>query len=127
MFKNAWFDRFARKQGVADNALIELVVRAERGLIDADLGGGVIKQRLARAGAGRSGGLRAIILYRRSERAFFFYGFAKGKVDNIGEDEEIAFKKAAAYVLRLSDKQLAELIAAGKFVEVHGHGEKISK
>lgn len=63
IFMNAWFERFARKQRITDAALIDAVRRAERGQIDADLGGGVIKQRVARAGQGKSGGYRTIILY----------------------------------------------------------------
>ena len=57
IFKNAWFERFARKQKIQDAALREAVHRREQGLIDADLGGGIIKQRLARPGQGRSGAL----------------------------------------------------------------------
>lgn len=77
VFKNAWFERFSRKQRIPDQVLLEAVDRAERGVIDADLGGGVIKQRIARKGRGKSGGFRTVILYRASERAFFVYGFAK--------------------------------------------------
>ena len=60
-----------RKQRITDAALIEAVRRAERGQIDADLSGGVIEQRVARAGQGKSGGFRTIILYRQERRAFF--------------------------------------------------------
>lgn len=125
VFKNAWFERFARKQGIADKALLEAVERAEQGLVDADLGGGVIKQRVARPGRGKSGGFRTIVLYRTAERAFFVYGFAKSDRDNIDDDEEAMFKKAAGYVLGLSDAPLAELIGKGQFTEVHDHGEEI--
>jgi hypothetical protein len=125
VFKNAWFERFARRQRVPDEALLEAVERAERGQIDANLGGGVIKQRVARKGRGKSGGYRTIILYRSAERAFFVYGFAKSDRDNIKDDEEAQFKKAAAHVLGLSDMQLAKLIDKSLFVEVHGNGEKI--
>ncbi len=55
IFKNTWFERYARKQRITDSALIDAVRRAERGQIDADLGGGVIKQRVARAGQGEVG------------------------------------------------------------------------
>src|SRR3546814_12231211 len=103
VFKNAWFERVARKQGIADEALLEAIARAKRGLIDADLGGGVIKQRVARPGQGKSGGFRAIILYRTAERAFFVYGFSRNDRGNIDDNEEVAFKKAAGYVLGLSD------------------------
>ncbi|RAR56731.1 RelE toxin of RelEB toxin-antitoxin system [Onishia taeanensis] len=56
IFKNAWFERFAKKQKLEDAALRDAIRRADQGLIDADLGGGVIKQRVARPGQGKSGG-----------------------------------------------------------------------
>jgi hypothetical protein len=87
----------------------------------ADLGGGVLKQRVARKGQGKSGGFRTIILYRRAERAFFVYGFAKSDRDNITEYEETQFKKAATYVLELTNEQLAKLIEEGQFMEVLEH------
>lgn len=127
LFKNAWFERFARKQGIADSALQKAVERADRGLVDADLGGGVIKQRLARPGHGKSGGFRTIIFYRTAERAFFVYGFAKSDQTNIDKNEEAAFKKAAEYVLGLSETHLSQLISTGQFIEVHNHGQEISE
>lgn len=69
-FKNAWFERFARKNRISDKALREVVELADKGLISADLGSGVIKQRLARRGGGKSGGYRTIIFYRVAEKAF---------------------------------------------------------
>jgi len=125
VFKNAWFERFSRKQHISDKALLEAVERAENGQVDADLGGGVIKQRIARKGQGKSGGFRTVILYRTGERAFFVYGFAKSDRDNIDDDEEVQFKKAAVHVLGLADEQLAELIGKGHFSEVLENGEKI--
>src|SRR6266436_7057973 len=82
IFKSRWFERFARKEGIADAALRDAVSRAEKGQIDADLGGGVIKQRIARPGQGRSKGYRTIILFRHRARAFFVYGFAKNQRAN---------------------------------------------
>jgi hypothetical protein len=122
---NAWFVRFARKQRLSHVALAEAVERAETGLIDADLGGGVIKQRVARAGQGRSGGYRTIILYRRAALAVFVYGFAKSERANVDAEEIAAFRAAAVHVLRLSDVQVAALIAKGQFVEVHGDDQKV--
>lgn len=126
IFKNAWFERFARKQKIQDDMLLEAVLRAEQGLIDADLGSGVIKQRVARPGQGRSGGYRTLILYRQTHRAFFVYGFAKSQQANIGKEEETAFKKAARHVLELTDDQLAALIQNGQFSEVEQDGETVS-
>src|SRR5215472_10228570 len=83
---------------------------AEKGQVDADLGGGVIKQRIARPGQGKSGGYRTIIFFRRSDRAVFAYGFAKSDRANIDADEEEQFKEAAGHVLRLTEKEIDELL-----------------
>lgn len=98
--------------------LREAVRRADQGLIDADLGNGVIKQRIARPGAGRSGGFRTLLLYRQGERAFFVYGFAKSRQSNISRAERDAFRKAASHVLDLTDEQLQKLIEQGQFTEI---------
>lgn len=74
---NRWFQRFAAKERISNASLIEAIGRADRDLIDADLGGGVIKQRVARPGQGRSGGYRTLILFRVGRRAVFAFGFAK--------------------------------------------------
>ncbi|AFK64426.1 hypothetical protein TKWG_24305 [Advenella kashmirensis WT001] len=65
--------------------------------------------------------------YRIAERAFFVYGFSKNNRDNIDDDEEAAFKKAAGYVLGLSDSDLAELIDQKQFTEVHDHDKETPK
>lgn len=122
VFKNAWFERFSRKHKVADDALLEAIHRAEQGLIDADLGGGVIKQRVARPGQGKSGGYRTIILYRQESRAFFVYGFAKSQQANISDDEKAAFKQAAQHILSLSDGTLITMLEKGQFLEVDDNG-----
>jgi hypothetical protein len=82
IFKTKWLARFARQQRIEDRSLAEAIARASRGLADADPGGGVIKQRVARPGQGRSGGHRLLIAYREGERAVFLYGFAKNERDN---------------------------------------------
>ena len=83
IFKSRWFERLSRKECIADVAIADAVARAEKGQIDADLGGGVIKQRIARPGQGRSKGCRTIILFRRGAKAFFVYGFSKSQRANI--------------------------------------------
>jgi len=118
IFKSRWFLRFARKEGIADVALCEAIARAERGQIDAELGGGVIKQRIARPGQGRSKGYRTIIFFRRGIKAFFVYGFAKSQRANIDRIEQDQFKEAAKIVLALTDEQLAVRLKRGDFVEV---------
>lgn len=118
VFKNAWFERFARKEKISAKALWDAVERAEQGQIDADLGGGVIKQRIARPGGGRSKGYRSIVLYHKEDKAFFVFGFPKSEQDNIREDEEAQFKKMAKQVLTLTDEHLQRLIDNGQFEEV---------
>ena len=125
VFKNAWFGRFARKEKISAAALLEAVERAEKGLIDADLGGGVIKQRIARPGAGKSGGLRSVVLYRQGERAFFVFGLPKSSQDNIRDDEEEQFKRAARVILAFSDEQIDQLVVSGQFEEGYKDGEKV--
>ena len=119
IFKNAWFCRFARREKIKDAVLIEAIARAERGLIDAELGGGIIKQRLARPGQGRSGGYRSIIIFQKGQRAFFVYGFAKSDRENIEPDETAAFKKSAKAFFALSDKQIETLIKDEELSEVN--------
>ena len=118
IYKSRWFQRFARKEGIADAVLYEAVARAEKGQIDVGLGGEVIKQRISRPGHGRSKGYRTIVLFRRGARAFFVYGFAKSQRANIDDDEKEQFKEAAKHVLALTEKQLTELLKKGDFVEV---------
>ena len=127
IFKNAWFVRFASARNISNDALREAVLRVECGQVDADLGGGVVKQRIARPGQGKSSGYRTIILLRAGYRAFFVYGFVKSDRDNIRKDEEEQFKKMAKHVLGLSDVQLNSLIAKGQFEEITNDDEKISE
>ena len=118
IFANRWFARFADKQNIGDDDLREAVSSAERGLIDADLGGGVIKQRIARKGQGKSGGFRSVVLFRQGERAFFVYAFAKSDRDNIDQSELSTYKTAAAVYLNYTDDELALFLKQGTLMEI---------
>jgi hypothetical protein len=118
IFKFNRFSRFARKENIFDATLLDAVRRAERGQIDADLGGGVIKQRVSRQGQGKRGGYRTLILYRAFERAFFIYGFAKSERENISDAELTVLKKLAEQMLNLSEAQLKKLLEDGIYTEV---------
>src|ERR1017187_5658764 len=111
VLKTRWFTKFARNEEIADASLREAVARAERGLIDADLGGGLIKQRVARRGKGRSGGYRMLIAYRLKERAVFLYGFAKNERDNISSDELLTAREIASCWLAADAKRIARALA----------------
>jgi hypothetical protein len=125
VFKTKPFIRFARKARMPDASLRDAIDRASRGLVDADLGGGVLKQRIARAGAGKSGGFRTIILFRAGERAFFVHGFAKNEQDNIRDDELAAFRMLAAVMLAYDDAAIARAMANGTLLELEDDGETI--
>ncbi len=121
IFKTRVFVRFARKVKLNDKALSRAVSEVERGLINADLGGGIIKQRIARSGEGKSGGFRTIILFKARTRAVFVYGFEKSARDNIDDDELKEFRRLADKVLSYSDADIKTALAAGALIEVQ-HG-----
>jgi hypothetical protein len=123
VFKNKPFTRFARKNEISDFDLCKSSLDADHGLIDADLGGGVIKQRLARKGSGKSGGFRAMIFFRSGDRAIFVHGFAKTDVENIRPDELVALKKLAAEMLFYRIEELENVIASGTLIEVKCDGD----
>lgn len=125
IFKSAWFSKFARKEKMSDQALCDAIARAENGLIDADLGGGLLKQRVARAGTGKSGGYRTLIFFRAGTRAVFAFGFAKSDKANLDGDEETVFKKAAKLVLAFSDEQIGAEIESGRLTEVNCDGQDL--
>lgn len=106
IFKNQWISKYADKQNITDEDLIAAVHRAEQGLIDADLGGGVIKQRIARKGQGKSGGYRSIILLKKNDKAFFVYAFGKNERDNITQEELAELKLSAKIMLNWTDEQI---------------------
>lgn len=118
IFKNKRFAKFAQDEGICNEKLFAAVKDAEAGLIDADYGGGVIKQRIARLNEGKSSGYRTVILYCRGDKAFFVYGFSKKNRDNINKIEEREFKELAKITFALSDDQLAKLINNGVFKEI---------
>lgn len=91
---------------------------AEDGKIDADYGGGVVKQRIARPNKGKSGGYRTVILYRLGDKAFFVYGFPKSERENINETEVRYFKKLAKTTFAFSDNEIAKLVEAGQYKEI---------
>jgi len=87
VYQTRGFRRFARKAKISAIDLLDAIDRAQRGLIDADLGGELIKQRIARPGQGKRGGHRAIVAWRVESLAVFVFGFSKNELDNIGPED----------------------------------------
>jgi len=117
-FKTRTFQRWALKAGVTDGALIEAVAQMERGLIDADLGGNLFKQRVALPGRGKSGSTRTIIATRFAGALFFLYGFEKSERDNISAKELLLYQRFARELLGLTKVQIATAMAAQVLIEV---------
>jgi hypothetical protein len=117
ILKTKLFAKFARRERIADKSLTDTIERAGKGLVDADLGGGIIKQRVARQGKGRSGGYRTLIAYRVGDFAVFMFGFAKNERDNIDADELETLQTIASQWLGDADK-IGKDIAAGTLIEV---------
>ena len=118
IFKTKEFARFARREGIPDARLREAAGRAQQGLLDADLGGGLIKQRVARQGQGRRGGYRTLMAFRVGEQTIFLYGFAKSERDNIGPDELDFWRRVANGLLTMDAAQWRTMLAVREIMEV---------
>ena len=124
IFKRNPFNRFARKEKITDNTLIEVVAEIEKGLYEADLGGGLIKKRVARQGGSKSGGYRTVVAYRKGKRVVFLHGFAKKDKANLSVSEEAAFRKLAKAYLSLSETDIEKVLHEKELEEVnYGKGK----
>jgi hypothetical protein len=124
VYKNKAFARFARKARITDAELWKAAQLANEGSIGADLGGGVIKQRIARAGQGKSGGSRSIILFKRNKRAVYVYGFEKKDLANIKANEVAAFRELAAVVLGYTEAEMTRFVQEAVFFIVQNREAK---
>lgn len=110
--------RTAKRENISDSVLREAIERAERGLIDADLGGGLVKLRVARPGAGRSGGFRTIVAYRTRGRAVFLFIFAKKDLGNISDAQQNELRSIGRNWLNLPETELDGEIESGIIREI---------
>jgi hypothetical protein len=122
VFKSKWFEKWATGEGLNDETLLAAVAEMEDGLIDARLGGHVVKKRVALPGRGKRGGSRTLVAYRKDDKAFFVYGFAKNERENISSKELKALRLLATQLLSYTNPVLSKAIKAGELVEVHEDG-----
>ena len=118
VFKTRHFNRWMRKTELSDRALCVAVDEMAQGLIDADLGGGVVKKRIGLAGRGKRGGARTLVATNRGNRWFFVYGFEKNDRANIADDELEALQDIASQLLARSGQQLNEAVQDGSLQEI---------
>lgn len=117
LFKTKWFCRYAQGERINDSMLWEAIRRAERGIIDANLGGYVIKQRVGKDGQSRKG-YRVVIAFKTQKRAIFMFGFAKSDRDNIDEDELKSLKEMASSWLNANEEQIDKSLLNGSLKEI---------
>lgn len=128
IFKTRTLARFTRQHGISDAALVEAVERAEQGLIDADLGGKIIKQRVARPGQGRRGGFRMLIGFG-PDRAVYLFAFAKNERENISNGELLSLREIANSFLGATKEKIDQALSDGTLIEVRDgkEGKKESR
>lgn len=120
IYKTRVFDRLTRKSGPTSEQLCKAIEEIEKGLFEADLGGGLIKKRIARTGGGKSGGFRTLIATKLQGLYIFLYVFGKSDASNIDKDEEKALKALAAHFLALTESAIQKAVDAGELIGVNG-------
>lgn len=118
IFKTKSFSKWAKKEDVTDQSLKDAVQEIAFGLLDADLGGGLVKKRVARSGQGKRGGYRTLIAFKETSRAVYVFGFSKNDHSNITKEEEKIYKQLAKSYLMLSNEMLNTLLGSKTLLEV---------
>lgn len=118
VFKTRHFGRWLRKSGLSDRALCQAVKEMIAGLIDADLGGGLVKKRVGLPGRGKRGGARTLVATNKGSRWFFVFGFEKNERANISGEELEALQDLAADLLARTSAQLGAAVADGTLQEI---------
>ena len=122
VFKTRHFDRWMRKTELTDAALCEAVREMFQGLIDAHLGGGLVKKRVGLGGRGKRGGARTLVATYQNSRWFFVFGFEKNERDNIDVDALEALQELASQLFMRTNEELAIAVADGTLKEIcHEH------
>ena len=110
VLKTRHFSRWMRKTALTQEALCLAVSEMEDGLLDADLGGGIVKKRVPLPGRGKSGGARTLLATNKGSLWFFVFGFEKNERANVSVRELAALKAIAADLLKLSSDELDNLV-----------------
>ncbi len=118
IYKARWFAKWAKSEGVSDQALLNAVDEIAGGLVGSNLGGYVYKKRIALPGRGKSGGARTLIAYNKGDMIFFVYGFTKNEKENIHIKELQALKFYASELLIYTKIELEVAVKAEKLIEV---------
>lgn len=104
------FDKWARKAGLSEDAILEAADEIVRGLVDARLGGFLVKKRVRGENVGKRGGYRTIVAYRDGDRIVFLYGFAKKEADNISDKERKVLVKLGDVYMAYSSAEIRKMV-----------------
>lgn len=118
VFKTKFFHRWMKKTTLTDEALCQAVNEMTQGLVDASLGGGLFKKRVAIPGQGKRGSVRTLIATNLGASWFFVYGFSKNQRASINQKETLLLQKLATDLLERTDKQLDQLTQKGELQEI---------
>ena len=112
------FAKFVKRERISEATLVDAVERVERGLVDADLGGNLLKLRVARPGQGRSGGYRTVVACKVGETAYFLTGYGKNDLDNVGDATLAWLRRIACELLDLSEGEIHQSKVEGLITEI---------
>ena len=116
--KTKWFNKWSKKNIVTDNKLLNAIEAVSNNLGIADLGGCLYKVRIPKSGQGKSGGFRTVVVFKKSDRAIFVYGFSKNEKDNLDKEELKYFKKLAKDLLEIDKKEFIKMEQLGDFISL---------
>ena len=106
------------KVGLEDSTLRKAITEMEQGLVDADLGGGLVKKRVPLPGMGKRGGVRTIVATNHCGIWFFLFGYQKNEKADISKRDEEVLKLLGAKLLRMDDSLLSAAIKAEQIWEI---------
>ncbi len=112
------FAKWAKKEGISDDELAAVVSEMSRGLLGDRLGAHIYKKRIKVDGRGKSGGARAIVLYKDKDVTLFLYGYLKNDQADISQNEEKQLRLFASEFMRISSAERARLKTQGKLIAI---------
>ncbi len=118
IFKTKSFYRWQRKELIPDKKLHQAILEIDQGLVDAELGSGLIKKRIAKPGFGKSSSYRTIIATNRNDKWFFIYGFSKNEQENITGKEFESIKHYSSFLLEINNTEITAMLKQEKLLEI---------
>jgi hypothetical protein len=120
VFVTKTFARWMRKSQVTDLDILGATEEMVQGLIDANLGGYLVKKRVALRGRGKSAGARTIVATKFEQRWIFLFGFEKNERSNIEANELKVLQELAASLLDLDQQAIASAVSSGQLFQLQG-------